>query len=197
MKDQRGHVYPNYIENEGIVFINECPVVLLTEKQIADEEGNLNDNADEEDKSAELFAAEFSTKFADLSNKSQIFAELENLFRIQAFYRVMKIKSAIEISGIDLNSISGFSLQPGVNDLPETLPGLINYKIIEKTTHDNEGSILHQQLYIVAGGVSQEMTVDESNLMYAELIKKSALVVLKARPQKESIQWVANLTASN
>jgi hypothetical protein len=193
-ENNKYQVYPNYIENEGIVFINECPVVVLTEKQIADAEGNLKDNAQEVDKSAELFAAEMSSKFSDLTNRSAIFAELENLFRLQACFRALKMKNAVESSGIDLSCISTLSLKPGINDLPETLPGLINYKIYEKTTQNQDMRYIEQQLYIVAGGVSQEMTINESNLAYEKSIAGSGEIIITERPKKESIYWTANLS---
>ena len=191
-EDQNGVVYPNYIENEGIVFIHECPVVVLTEKQIPDAEGNLKDNAQEVDKPAEMFAAEFTLRFSELAAKSFIFAELENLFRLQACFKAMKVKEAIQNSGIDLSCISRFSLSVGENDLPATLPGLINYKLYEKTTEEKEGSLIRKGMYLVAGGVSQEMTIKESNLTYDESISKSAAIVLNSRPEETSIFWVTN-----
>lgn len=188
-KDEEGYVYPNYIESEGVVMINECPVVVLTEKQVADSSGNLEDKSEEEDPNAESFAAEMSNKFTGLANKSEIFAELENLFRLQACFRAMQIKNAVEISKIDLACISGFSLKPGINDLPESLPGLINYKVTEKKSRIEGGVSTQQHLYLVAGGVSQEMTISELNLLYDEYLEQAQTVILVARPKKESVAW--------
>jgi hypothetical protein len=192
-----GNVYPNYIENDGIVFINECPVVVLTEKQIADADGNLTDNADQVDESADLFAFEISSKFTDLANKSMIFAELENLFRLQACFKALKMKNEIELSGADLSSLSGFSLKPGINDLPETLPGLVNYRAFERTKPIPGGHSIEKQIYIAAGGVSQEMSISESNLLYTETIGKTSEIIINQRPNEESIVWTVNMNASN
>ena len=188
-------VYPTFNENEGIVLINECPVVVLTESQISDAEGNLKDNKREMDKSAELFAAEMSNKFADLANKKSIFAELENLFRLQACFKAIQIKNAISTSEIDLNYLDGFSLMPG-NDLPESLPGLINFKIREKSLRENGGRNILRHLYIVAGGVSQEMTITKSNLFYEESIRNFSDLVINSRPKPESIHWITHFTDS-
>lgn len=97
--------YPNFVENNGFVLINECPVVVLTEKQISDEKGNLSDNKRGEDKTAEAFASEMSDKFSELTDKYEVFAELENMFRLQACLRAMKASEAIKEAGIDLNSL--------------------------------------------------------------------------------------------
>jgi len=72
------------------------------------------------------------------------------------------------------------------------LPGLINYKLYEKTTEEKEGSLIRKGMYLVAGGVSQEMTIKESNLTYDESISKSAAIVLNSRPEETSIFWVTN-----
>src|SRR5207249_5329440 len=64
IKESRNNqIYPNYNENEGIVFINECPVVVLTEKQYADAEGNLKDDNSADDKVATAFSEEMSSRF--------------------------------------------------------------------------------------------------------------------------------------
>lgn len=185
--------YPNFVENKGFVFINECPVVVLTEKQVSDEKGNLSDNKRGEDKTAEAFASEMSGKFSELARKYEIFAELENMFRLQACLRAMKTNEAIKVAGIDLKGLVGFRLKQGGNDLPETLPGLVNYRTFEKTTSTKEGKYIQSHLYLVAGGVSQEMKVKPSNLMNDLSLSQMKTTVLQAKPKKEAIFWTVTL----
>jgi len=185
--------YPNFVENNGFVFINECPVVVLTEKQISDEKGNLSDNKQDEDKSAEAFAKEMSGKFSELTKKYEVFAELENMFRLQACLRALKASESIKEAGIDLYRLSAFRLKQEDNDLPETLPGLVNYKIFEKITTTNEGKFIQSHLFLVAGGVSQEMKVKASNLFNDLSLSQMKSAVLQAKPKKETIFWTVTL----
>jgi hypothetical protein len=182
--------YPNFVENNGFVLINECPVVVLTEKQISDANGNLSDNKHE---SAEAFAKGMSDQFSELAKKYEVFAELENMFRLQACLRALKTGESIKEAGIDLSSLSGFRIKPGSDELPETLPGLVNYKTFEKTTATNEGKLVQSHLYLVAGGVSQEMKVKASNLMNDLSLSQMKATVLQAKPKKESIFWTVTL----
>lgn len=187
-EDEDNKIYPNYSENEGIVFINECPVVVLTEKQKIDTSGNLTDNDSEKDKIANSFAAEMSTHYSALASKNVLFAELENMFRLQACLKAMKFKGAMESSGINLSKIYGLKLAKG-NELPASLPGLINYKLLQKNSHAEIGTMF----FIVAGGVSEEMKVTDENLRAddSELLLKSGKIIIDARPNANSNYWYA------
>ena len=134
-----------------------------------------------------------SDKFAELTKKYEVFAELENVFRLQACLKAMKASEAIKEAGVNLNSISGFHLKTGDDDLPETLPGLVNSKTFEKTTTTNEGKLIQSHLYLVAGGVSQEMKVKASNFLNDLSLSQLKTTVLQAKPKKESIFWSVTL----
>jgi hypothetical protein len=190
-ESKKGYYYPNYIENDGIVFINECPVVVLTEIQVADASGNLQDDLQSENINAEQFAEEFSKEFVNLTKKFTVFAELENMFRLQACLRAMRSKKAMEQSKVDLKAVWGFSLNPETGHLPESLPGLVNYRIIEKVTETDNSILTEQRFFLVAGGVSQEMTVKESNFHFTAAVKETSEVIVKSRPEKESVKWIA------
>ncbi|MEI7660697.1 MAG: DUF1598 domain-containing protein [Bacteroidota bacterium] len=180
--------FPNYLENEGIVFVNECPVVVLTEKQRISADGKLKDDTLREDTVARAFATGMSNAYPKLALQNQLFAELENMFRLQACFLAMKYKNALQVSKTDLSMVSGFHLVSG-NEMPDSLPGLVNFKTTQRKTQQKDGSTIHQNLYLVMGGVSQEMTLTEMSLYYTKTIENPAEMILKSRPKPGSIYW--------
>ena len=189
-----GKSYPSFNYNEGIVFINECPVVVLTEKQMIDEEGNLKDNTKASDKHAEIFAREMSENYDTLTKQNRWFAELENIFRLQACFRALAFNNEIAKSEIDISNIQNISLQSG-NELPPVLPGLMNYRISEKERETKEGIETLSHFYFVAGGVSQELKIKKGNLTLTKSMEKITEKVVQSRPDKEAVKW--ELVAGN
>jgi len=187
-----GMILPNYIENDGIVFINECPVVVLTEKQMVDADGNTADNTSENDADADTFALELSHNYGKISRVNSLFAELENLFRLQACLKSMKFKDAISESQRDILLNNGLKLSPG-DDLPAGLPGLVNFKLLDKEKNENGTIQRCRQLYLVCGGVNQEMVTNENNFTPDPLISKPKTVIINSRPKNSTINWTAQI----
>lgn len=193
-EDKIGKSYPNFNYSEGIVFINECPVVILTERQMIDDEGNLKDNKQVSDGNAGIFAEEMSENYDTLALQNKWFAELENVFRLQACFRVLAFKNEITNSDIDISPARNIRLESG-NELPPALPGLMNYKITEKERETKEGIETLSHFYFVAGGVSQELKVENRNMVLSKAMDKINTLVVNSRPDKESVQWVLNVDA--
>lgn len=191
-ENKDGMVYPNYIENEGIVFINECPVVVLTEKQESDAEGNTSDNASEEDADADTFAMDMSRNYGKIAETNVLFAELENLFRLQACLKSLKFKKVIFESKQDIITGASLNFLPG-EELPPSLPGLVNYKILEKEKKENGIILTNSQLYLVCGGVSQDMETMESNFINDNSISEYKKIIITSRPKINSISWWTKL----
>jgi hypothetical protein len=187
-EDKIAKSYPSFNYNEGIVIINECPVVVLTERQMIDDEGNLKDNKQVSDGNAGVFAEEMSENYDTLTAQNHWFAELENIFRLQACFRAMSFKNEIENSGIDIFTIQNIRLQQG-NELPPALPGLMNYKITEKEKETKDGIETLSHFYFVAGGVSQEINIKKGSLTLIKSLEKVNRLVVESRPDKEAIQW--------
>jgi hypothetical protein len=180
--------YPTFNYNDGIVFINECPVVVLTEKQMIDAEGNLKDNKNVNDKNAQLFAEDMSNNYDTLAMQNKWFAELENIFRLQACFRALAFQDEINKSGIDISPVQKISLKSG-NELPESLPGLMNYRIVEKEKQLSDGVETMSHFYFVAGGVSQELKIKNGNMTLTKSIEKMNGMVVQSRPDKEAVKW--------
>ena len=107
----------------------------------------------------------------------------------------MEFKNAIIESGINLSAIKELALSSG-NELPESLPGLINYKIETDTTHNNDSYTVSQSFNIVAGGVSQEMNLNQKSLTFEESIKEQSEIIIKARPDEKSVKWEVNIAST-
>jgi hypothetical protein len=185
-------IYPNYIENEGIVFINECPVVVLTEKQESDAEGHTKDNASVEDPDAEAFAADMSRNYANLAKENELFAELENMFRLQACCRSIRFREELPSSNGDLMKGSGIKLTGG-EYLPAELPGLINYKTFETHTDEKDKVFVDSRLYLVCGGVSQEMKVNIQHFLSVSDISKAREIIISSKPAKVAVSWICRI----
>ena len=163
-------------------------MVVLTEKQCISADGKLKDDTVREDTVARAFATGMSNAYPKLALQNQLFAELENMFRLQACFLAMKYKNALQVSKTDLSMVSGFHLVSG-NEMADSLPGLVNFKTTQRKTQNKEGSTIHQNLYLVMGGVSQEMTLTEMSLYYTKTIENPAEMILKSRPKPGSIYW--------
>lgn len=186
-ENKSGEVYPSFLESDGIVFIDKCPVVVLTESQISDKFGNLRDDS-LKDITARTFASEMSHSYNILSREVPLFAELENLFRLQACIRAMQYKQAFEVTRFDLELILGFYLRPG-NNIEESLPGLVNYAITQKVTPNQKGELTEQKLFIVAGGVSQDMTIGSKNFIKDRLMRATHLTILHSQISSDTTHW--------
>ncbi len=187
------NTYPSFNYNDGIVFIKECPVVVLTEKQVIDAGGNLKDAGFlDDDKNARIFANEMSENYDTLAFQNRLFAELENLFRLQACLRTLKYKSEIDNTGIDLTALRNIRLTSGIT-LPDSLPGLMNYNIVKEEKIKGEFKETSSQLYFVSGGVSQELKIKNKNLSLDNSLAKLNKVVVNSRPNKASSHWTLNI----
>jgi hypothetical protein len=193
-EDKIGKSFPNFNYSEGIVFINECPVVVLTERQMIDAEGNLKDNKQVSDGNAGIFAKEMSENYDTLTVQNHWFAELENIFRLQACFRALAFKNEIANSGIDISPARNIRLESG-NELPPALPGLMNYLITEKEKETKDGIETLSHFYFVAGGVSQELKVENRNMVLSKTMDKIYTLVKNSRPDRESVQWELTVEA--
>jgi hypothetical protein len=191
-ENKEGRVYPNYIENEGIVFINECPVVILTEKQMIDADGNTSDDTSKEDAIADTFATDMSRNFNEATKANTLFAELENLFRLQACLKSVEFKGVLDMVN---NNILQYKRMKFVNDddHPLSLPGLINWEITEKKDKEAGEIRINKRLFLVCGGVSQEFLTDKNNFINDHFIGESRTVIVNSRPDSKSVHWIAKL----
>lgn len=183
--------YPNFLENTNIVYISECPVVLLTEKQISDEKGNLKDSKIESPV-ARTFAGNMSESFSKLVDSVKVYAELENLYRLNALFKATKYKIENTNTIRDISSLVNRLAYTSKSQLPKSLPGLVNIKGFEARTNKNRGYGISTQFYMACGGVEMDMKVDQANIMGISELKALRSRIIKARPNNEAITWKVN-----
>jgi hypothetical protein len=180
---------PTFTEGDGQVWLAECPVMVLTERQKATADGQLHD-AGGDDPDAKAFAQELSARFADAAARVAAYAELEDLFRLGALVRALRLKDAPAGAGLDL----GFYLQryqyQSEKPMPASMPGLANHK--EWYGESVRGDTVYQCWFwpMVCGGVSMEMACGPGQFSRGPARTDAlALAVLRARPHKDALSW--------
>lgn len=173
---------PTYQEGKGIIWLDQCPVVVLTEKQETSPSGTLYD-VKEDDPIAVAFKADFSREFPKSTARVPVYADLENLFRLRALLLAMEFRGSLRAVGMDPRTFLSEYEYQDETPMSDSLPGLVNHKLPKR------GS---SYFPIVCGGVGMDMRVDEPSFSD----KKSArlfqfrMSVLLARPSKDSLVWV-------
>ena len=181
---------PTFQEGNGIVCIERCSVVLLTEKQRTTMDGLLYD-AVEDDPLASAFAREFSEQFQEATTRVPEYADLENLFRLNAVLRAMHFRDAAHQAGLDL----GFWLKEyrykRESTMPLFLPGLTNSR--EVLGEYTQGGLYYQYVLfpMTFGGVSMEINIDEHCFDTARIEQMDQLreIAITSRPDPQSLSW--------
>lgn len=181
---------PTYQESEGIICLDRCSVVALTEKQRSTVDGALYDS-DEDDPHASAFAQELSDRFQKAATLVPEYANLENLFRLSAVLRAMLFRDAADRARLDL----GFFLKDykfqSETAMPPSLTGLANSKEVQGQLR--QGGFLYQYVLfpMACGGVSMEITIDRRNFAKMKQVQMDKLrnSVISARPSIETLSW--------
>jgi len=183
--------YPNFLENDQIVQISECPVVLLTERQVADEKGKLSDDK-KEDPIARQFARNMTEGFSKSTELVKSYAELENLFRLHALMKAAKfrLQNSPQIQNVNqaMNRVSYSSK----NVMPDSLPGLVNMKEYKERKEEKDKIITRTILFMVCGGVGMNMKVEKENLSREVTLAKFQNKVIELRPDNDAYTWKVN-----
>lgn len=181
---------PTYQESEGIICLDRCSVVVLTEKQQSTVDGALYDS-DEDDPQASVFAQELSERFQKVATVVPEYAELENLFRLSAVLRAMLFRDAVDRARLDL----GFFLEDykymSETAMPPSLTGLANSKEVQGQVKQG-GSLYQYVLFPIAcGGVSMEINIDSRNFAKTKQVQLDKLMksVISSRPGIETLSW--------
>jgi len=173
------------------VAIDECSVVILTEKQKATASGELVDVI-EDDPHAIAFASEM-TEYLSIPGSSTvpIYAELENLFRLRALLLSIEYQKAFELIGWSFSSFIPNYKYLNEKPMDSSMDGLANYK--EWTYEVSSGLITYTYTLfpIICGGVGMDMTVDKDNYRedLASRLVSFRMAALSARPSPDSLVW--------
>jgi hypothetical protein len=136
---------PKYVGNSNILEIAECKIVVSTRGMSSTNSGDLFDS-NVENPVANSFARNFSKNFLKSAQIVHVYADLENLFRLQAVLRAMDKNGVLESNGSLFNYYLNEYPYSITYDIPDSYPGLVN----------ELQSVNGDLTVVVMGGVSME-----------------------------------------
>lgn len=177
-----------YSEYVGIVKLETCPVVLITEEEFLDRTGKINGTGRQNPLALE-FAQSFTDNYSAIAKEKSIYLELEGLFRDVALARIFSKKTP----GTGLEYLlESFPIAPDPeNFVQSTLPGIPNVKDFHHSweTQNEYGEI---SLWIPScGGVSinvKPQVLATSREATHELVATKK-AVLSARTSSGALSW--------
>jgi len=194
------HGRPTFQEADGIVWLDDCQVVILTEKQATTSSGELYD-VKEDDPIATAFADNLSQEFSNLTTSVPVYADLENLFRLRALLLAMRHRQALSILITDFNAYLRKYQYLGETPMKPSLPGLANQEKFEHSTQTKlEHSIQTQTLILIwltCGGVSMDMPVTNDSFHKDQKgwLSRFRTKALLARPSQDEAIWEVRASA--
>jgi hypothetical protein len=176
---------PSFVRGEGIVAIDRCRMVVLTERQLADAEGELRD-AGGTNPHAEAFAREFSDHLDRPGVRiEKIYADLDNLFRLRALVLALEHDGAMEVIGSSNATFLPHYAYRDESPMKGDLPPLGNHKEVKI----DGGRVM--VIPFAFGGVGMDMAVGDDDFHMKSADQMSALraEIRTTRPLKSSIVW--------
>jgi len=197
-KDSSMVPYPHFETSDRIVVLDKCQVVLLTEKQLTGGKGEMI-GTNEPDVLANTFAQEFSDQYPKLVSMQTSYAMLEQLFRLNALVRAMRLWNVFDRVGINPGIfLSAYRQQLNLAN-PDSLPGLVNFIKMEKEVTINDKRYIYVQFPIAYGGVDMDFPVTEQQFMHNHEKELDSLLnkVLALRPNTDTGAWKVPLKKSH
>lgn len=187
--------FPHFERSELVVQLLDCPVVLLTEKQIFDVFGVAHPDSDKTDPFAEAYAADFSNQFENLKQSEPNFTALHELFKLNALVRAMDFVGAFEKVDFPIRKIQKEYRPMKRKPMPSTLPALVNHQSTFVFAKDEKGEYYNVLQYpIVYGGVDMSFPMTERQFFRRKMPLLDSLrhSVLKARKDTSEVYWKVN-----
>jgi len=178
-----------FVEDKGVVLLEQCPVILLTEAEHLSKQGERR-GLGKPDPMAKKFTERFTAHYGQIAQKRPIYLELENLFRFVAMAKILKLHKVSEDSGVNLNYLLD---QYPVDQVPVTceVPGRSR---VQKFVHEekNERFIRTAKLLLPScGGVGIDIKVARENFRPdpEKRCARTKQIVLAARPAPQALSW--------
>lgn len=176
--------HPTFIQSTGIVEIENCSMVILTERQVSAHDGSLMDGGGDYP-DAQAFAESLSTQLRRNAAGVTEYMDLENLYRLFALLKAIQFASAETIVGLELSPL--LNHQPQRIYMPDALPALAN---IETETEETPQA---KRWYssLVCGGVSVDVSLTPArfNISHNGLIAKTKQMIMRSRPHGNAVFW--------
>lgn len=180
---------PRFRESDGIVLLDSCLVTLLTEAQVASADGELHDAVGQDDPDAQAFAADFAAHLARGSNEPR-YQDLENLYRLLALVHAMHARGVEQALGPTWTLLYK-ALQPARYELPDSLPGLTNFREISVIREHGRTVETAYFFPLVMGGGSFAMEITEQSFLRGseQPLRELRAAALRQRPTAKSLFW--------
>jgi uncharacterized protein DUF1598 len=182
-----------YQEQDGVVWIQECPIRLLTEPTTVSTSGNYVPTGGK-DPLAMKFADDLTLLYEKVAAERPIYAELEGLFRIVALAKLLHSQSAPERAGVDLSYLlNDFSVEETRVDT--RLPGR---SAVQEFKHEQKlpDGVLTTQFWLPScGGVG--INIDARSEQIKRTMPELAELqpaILRARPSPDALLWDAGVS---
>ena len=175
--------------SNGAIWLEQCHVVVRTERQVAAATGQLEDAHTRPDPEAEAFCEEFSRNVAQIGELCFSIRSLVELFRIKALLEAAFHLGAFR--GDEVAYLAERYPQQMATPMPESLPGLANGKVVSWT---NSVSPRTRQVLtltpLVCGGVDMSVKIAPRMLVAAN-VREAQLCdgALRTRPNPTAVFW--------
>jgi hypothetical protein len=181
---------PTFLEDDGVVWLDKCTVVVLTEKQKATTEGILYDSGGE-DPYARAFARDLSDGFPQAAAVVPFYADLWNQYRLSSLLRGMHFRQPPELAKLDLDAYLKRFVYLLESAMPPSLPGLVNSKEVNETFQ--KGDMVYQwfAMPLACGGVSMDIRVKENQFRKdrSKRLEKLRQAAIRCRPSVDTLCW--------
>jgi len=151
---------PQFLDQEGLVTLEACPVVLLTEEEHLTREGISGKG--KPSPLAAQFSRSFSAHYPDIAQKQTIYQELEGLFRCYALAKALRYQK----TQADLNYLLDQFPVP-TTKVDRTLPGMSRVSYFENR-RDVPGGYEFRAFWMpTCGGVAMDFNLGPGNFKRA------------------------------
>jgi hypothetical protein len=195
------HPGPNqYEEDDGIVWIKHCPVVLLTEEMSVARNAASYGSSGGIDPLAQRFSKDFSNLYSKVAEARPIYSRLEGLFRFVALAKILHFREMAEIPGLNLDPVlkPGLDLSFLLNKFPvqsisvaKQLQGRSAIKEFKHTSASGNSQTTYQLWLQSCGGVGININVNAADFIgpspFLRRIRRSILAARRATPN--ALYW--------
>jgi hypothetical protein len=177
--------HPTFIGSSGIVEIDKCAMVVLTERQVSARDGSLVDGGGD-DPDAQAFAKSMSTQLRKGATCFREYADLENLYRLFALLKAIQYANTENAVGLNLSPLMTYP--PRRIEMPEALPALANIE----TEVEQTPSAKRWYCSLVCGGVSMEVSLARAAFRATRdrWLEKTKQRIIRSRPDGRSLFWI-------
>ena len=192
---------PSFLDQDGLITIEQCPVVLLTEEEHLTREGIKGKG-----KASPLaagFAQGFSDHYPEIADRQPIYQELADLFRLYALAKALRYQQV----QADLDYLLDHFPLPATQ-VPRTLPGHSRVTQLQAPRPAPDGYETHGFWMPTCGGVAMDFDLGPANFTRAPRPPRAPAraapspttpgppppaptksQVLKARPSPDALFW--------